>query len=224
MIIQTDNAFILDSGLSQRSDYWGQGMHPEWAALKMMRHFPGQRTGAGVEPHYHDADEFWLFLSGRGEVWLDGICTPITPNTLVYTPMGAVHRFQMFTDFANVPSVTVLEREKRPIHILPEVHGPPTPTVPGFVIPGADNHGPFPNRGPRCPVGEMRQLTLEDGDRLIDHALARTEYWCVLDGMIQLTIDALDVQLSAGDLAILKQGGQRRLVAGSRSRVALARE
>ena len=147
MIIQNEHVFVLDGGLSNRSDYWGEQLHPDWAALRMMRHFPGQRTGAVVEPHYHDADEFWLFLSGRGEVWLDGQSAPITPNNPVYTPMGVVHRFQMFTEFANVPAVTRLERAKRPIHILPDVHGPPLPTVPGLVVQGADNHGPILNRG-----------------------------------------------------------------------------
>ena len=26
----------------------------------------------GVEPHYHDADEVWIFAYGRGEAWIDG--------------------------------------------------------------------------------------------------------------------------------------------------------
>lgn len=224
MIVSTDHVFVIDSGLSSRSDYWGEHLHPEWAALRMMRHFPGQRTGAGVEPHYHDADEFWLFLSGRGEVWLDGQSTPISPNTLVYTPMGVVHRFQMFTDFANVPAVTRLERAKRPIHILPDVHGPPVPTVPGFVVQGHDNHGPIVNRGSRCPVSEMRMLTLQAGVRMEEANLAKTEYWLVLDGIAQLGVDNLQVNLTNGDLAIIRQGGRRQLRSDAGCSVALARE
>src|SRR6266851_1243102 len=128
MIIQTDRYVILDSAVNRQ--YWGQGLYPQWAALSFLQFNPGQRAGEGVEPHYHDADEIWLFLSGRGEVWLDGQSSAITPNTLVYTPMGVIHRFQMFTDFENCNAVTRLERAKGPIHIYPEVHGPPQPTVP----------------------------------------------------------------------------------------------
>src|SRR5207249_11730043 len=62
------------------------------------------------------------------------------------------HRFQMFTDFDNVAIVTRLERQKRAAHILVEEAGPPVPTVPGFVVPGAENLGPFLDRGPRCPL------------------------------------------------------------------------
>ena len=43
--------------------------------------------------------------------------------------MGCVHRFQMFTPYKNNAIVTRLERQKRPIHITVEEHGPPEPTV-----------------------------------------------------------------------------------------------
>lgn len=224
MIVRTDNVFVVDGGFNSRTDYWGGQLHPEWAALRMIRHIPGQRTGAGVEPHYHDADEFWLFLSGRGEVWLDGQSAPITPNTLVYTPMGVVHRFQMFTDFANVPAVTRLERAKRAIHILPDVHGPPEPTVPGFVIQGQDNHGPIADRGSRCPVSEMRALALPAGSSLDDAPLPRTEYWIVLDGVAQLGVGNLQLNLTNGDLAIIRQGARRQLGSDVGCTLALARE
>ena len=49
-----------------------------------------------------DCDELWLFTSGTGEVWVDGQRHDITPNTLVYTPMGSEHRFQMFSPYENV--------------------------------------------------------------------------------------------------------------------------
>jgi mannose-6-phosphate isomerase-like protein (cupin superfamily) len=224
MIIHNDNLFVLDGGLSNRSDYWSQDLHPEWAALKIFRYLPGQRIGAGVEPHYHDNDEFWLFVTGHGEVWLDGRTAPITPNTLIYTPMGTVHRFQMFTDFSNVPAVTVLERAKRPIHILTEVHGPPTPTVPGFIIPGGENNGPFPDRGPRCPVGEMRALSIAPGEQHNADAVKSTEYWVVLDGALQLNAGSVTVELTTGDLAIIRSGGERRISSARGATVALASE
>ena len=67
-----------------------------------------------------DCDELWLFTSGTGEVWVDGQRHDITPNTLVYTPMGSEHRFQMFSPYENVrpqapalPSVRVLTAAPR---------------------------------------------------------------------------------------------------------------
>ncbi len=75
--------------------------------------------GAGAEPHYHDNDEFWLFTKAHGEVVLDGQVYEVTPNTLVNTPMGPVHHFQMFTEYEVVPAITRLERARRPGHLYP---------------------------------------------------------------------------------------------------------
>ena len=223
MNIRTDRYLIFDSALNSGRNYWNQDLYPQWADLRTLQYFPGQRTGAGVEPHYHDNDEFWLFLSGRGEVWLDGRSFAITPNTLVYTPMGVIHRFQMFTDFENCPAVTRLERAKRPLHLYPEVHGQPQPTVPGFVISGADNTGPFADRGPRCPISELRAVSLAAGERVAEALAAHTEYWLVLDGAVQLSVEGQEVELGTGDLAILRAGVVRKLGTEAGGRVALAR-
>ena len=223
MNIRTDRFVIFDSALNSGRNYWNQDLYPQWAELRMLQYFPGQRMGAGVEPHYHDSDEIWLFLSGRGEVWLDGRSFAITPNTLVYTPMGVVHRFQMFTDFENCPAVTRLERAKRALHLYPEVHGQPQPTVPGFVISGADNTGAFADRGPRCPISELRAVSLAAGERVAEALAAHTEYWLVLDGAVQLSVEGQEVELGTGDLAILRAGVVRKLGTEAGGRVALAR-
>lgn len=223
MIIRNDRYFIVDGALNRRH-YWSQELYPPWAALSNLQFLPDQRAGAGVEPHYHDNDEIWLFLSGHGEVWLDGQSFAITPNTLVYTPMGAVHRFQMFADFANAPAVTRLERAKRPLHLLTDEHGAPQRTAPGFVIPGKDNLGPFLDRGPRCPLTELRAMTLTAGERIAEAQLAQTEYWVSLDGMVNVGVDGLEVELAPGDVAVLRAGAVRWAGSKAGGRVALARE
>jgi mannose-6-phosphate isomerase-like protein (cupin superfamily) len=68
--------------------YWEQGEYPDWSRVSGYRHFPNGLPGTGVEPHYHDNDEMWLFTAGHGEVWLDDVQYAITPGTMVYTPMG----------------------------------------------------------------------------------------------------------------------------------------
>lgn len=219
---------IADSRYTIRSQnanqiYWEQGVYPAWTRLSAFRSIPGQKQGAGVEPHYHDNDEIWLFLSGHGEVWLDGQSAPITPGTAIYTPMGAVHRFQMFTDFDNVAIVTSLERQQRPVHLRVEEAGPPQRTVPGFVIPGAQNTGPF-DPGPRCPLKELRAVQLEAGDEIGTATLDTNEHWIVLEGGVLLQVEKLEVELGPHDLALLRAGATRRLHTASGARLALARE
>ncbi len=222
MIVRSDNYMVISN--NSNNAYWVEEFYPRWAAINTFRYFPGQKKGHGVEPHYHDGDEFWLFLSGRGEVWLDGQPFPITANTAVYTPMGVVHRFQMFTDFENVPLVTHLERQKRAAHILVDEDGPPVPTVPGFTVAGADNAGPFANRGSRCPLSELRMFTLPAGATVEGDHLAANEHWLVLSGAVKLTVEGAEVELTAGDVALLRAGVVRRLRSMETSRLALARE
>ena len=202
MIIENQR-YMIRSG-NANNIYWEQGIYPDWTALSAFRHFPNQQIGTGVEPHYHDNDEMWLFTAGRGEVWLNDQRFEITPNTIVYTPMGVVHRFQMFTDYENNAIVTQLERQKRPIHILVEEAGPPTPTVPGFVVPGESNTGPIPNRGARCPLSEWRAITFDPGEGIDEAPLTCNEHWLVVGGTINLTVDGLELELSGEDLALLK--------------------
>ena len=222
MIVATDRCEIRS--LNDNLTYWEQGIFPDWTALNAYRHFPLGAPGTGVEPHYHDNDEMWLFAAGRGEVWLDGQHYEITPNTMVYTPMGCVHRFQMFTPYENHAIVPRLERQKRPIHITVEEHGPPEPTVPGFVVSGADNTGPIADPGPRCPLSEWRMLALADGEGLAEETLAANEHWLVMSGAIELTLDDRSVRLAPEDIALLRVGIRRQLTACSDARVIVARE
>ena len=222
MIIENQH-YMIRSGNSNNI-YWEQGIYPDWTALSAFRHFPDQRIGTGVEPHYHDNDELWLFTAGHGEVWLDDQRLEITPNTLVYTPMGVVHRFQMFTGYENNAIVTRLERQKRPTHILVEESGPPIPTVPGFIVPGESNSGPIPNRGSRCPLSEWRVITFDPGEGIDEAPLTCNEHWLIVGGTINLTVDGLEIELSNEDLAILKAGAVRQIHSTEGARAVLARE
>ena len=222
MIIENQH-YTIRSGNSNNI-YWEQGIYPDWTAVSAFRHFPDQQIGTGVEPHYHDNDEMWLFTAGRGEVWLDDQRFEITPNTLVYTPMGVVHRFQMFTGYENNAIVTRLERQKRPTHILVEESGPPVPTVPGFIVPGERNTGPISNRGSRCPLSEWRAVTFSAGEEIDEASLACNEHWLVVGGTINLTVDRAEFELSSEDLAMLKAGTVRKVSSTEGARIILARE
>ena len=47
--------------------YWEQGEFPEWTALNCLQVYPTLGAGHGVEPHYHDNDEIWLFARGTAK-------------------------------------------------------------------------------------------------------------------------------------------------------------
>lgn len=209
-MIITDPHFTIRS-LNSNQTYWEQGVFPEWTALNCYRHFPDGGIGTGVEPHYHDNDEIWLFTAGHGEVRLDGVRHEITPNTLVYTPMGCVHQFQMFTPYENNAIVTRLERKRRPLHLTVEEYGPPEPTVPGFVVPGDRNTGLIGDSGLRCPIAEWRLQRYEDINALRADELRQHEHWMVLSGVMHLVVNDRSVSLSPGDIALLRAGTNREV-------------
>jgi len=148
----------------------------------------------------------------------------VKPNTTVYTPMGSVHRFHMFTDFDNSSVVTRLERQKRPGHLYRETDGPPVPTVPGFVLPGDENHGPIADRGPRCPFTELRTVEFAAGEAVQRAQLAGNEHWLAKEGGLLLEVDGFEVELLPGDVAMMRAGATRSLRCPRGAKAALVRE
>ena len=104
--------------LENDDNYWEQERYPDWAELNILKLFTNQQAGWGVEPHFHDGDEYWLFVEGEGQVWLGQKDYQVTPNTLVYTPAGVIHRHQMFTPLWLLPlSPHCLEKSAQVIYL-----------------------------------------------------------------------------------------------------------
>jgi len=60
-VILNSDSYVLVSAAENR--YWA-GFFPDWGALAT---FIAIENGPSViEPHYHDNDEFWLWIRGRG--------------------------------------------------------------------------------------------------------------------------------------------------------------
>ena len=137
MIIRHDQYLILSA--NSNTDYWATNVYPDWATLTGIVYVADGRIGDGIEPHYHDCDEFWIFCVGKGEGWMDGQTYETTPNTAVYNPMGVIHRHQQFTPFAAAGLITHRERQHRSGHLAIDKAGLPEPTIPGFVVSGAQN-------------------------------------------------------------------------------------
>jgi mannose-6-phosphate isomerase-like protein (cupin superfamily) len=151
---------------------------------------------------------------------------PITPNTAVYTPRGVVHRFQLFAESQNNALVTRLEGRQRQGHLVPAVDGEPHAAAAPIIVPGEENAGPFPERGPRCPLSELRAVTVPGGEAGagLDGTAAANEHLLVLGGDVELTADRVTVMLARGDVAFLRAGASRRVASTAGAHVALARE
>ncbi len=222
MIIRDHNCQIISK--NSNAEYYSGDLYPGWTPIAGIHGIPARPRGSGVEPHYHDNDEFWFWTTGNGEVWLDGLNVPVGPNSVTYTPMGVVHKFLMHTDFEVVAVITKSERQKRMTHILVEEAGLPEPTVPGFVVPGDKNTGPFPNRGARCPLSELRLVYLDANEELPAIRTEANEHWLVLNGAVDLAADGRDAVLQDGDVALLRVGANRRLQATANTRLVYLRE
>jgi mannose-6-phosphate isomerase-like protein (cupin superfamily) len=226
MIIRAENYVVASA--SENTDYWGGELFPGWASIRTLMYFPGQKVGHGPEPHYHDCDEFWMFVTGRGHLWLNGKEYEFTPGTVAYNPMGAVHEFHSYTEVETVAVTTPMERKKRPVHIHVDEDGPPEPTVQPFVVPGSENTGPFKDRGTRCPLSELRVVSYGKGESLKEEVISKNEYWLALNGRVELTVDGHRVELAGdsqyGDIALLRKGTSRSITALRPTKMALARD
>jgi quercetin dioxygenase-like cupin family protein len=144
---------------------------------------------------------------------------------LVYNPMGCIHRFQMRTESDVVTFLTPPERPDRGGTILVvEEYGPPVPTVPGFVVPGDENTGPVSQRGPRCPLSQLRTVTFSAGEGIDESPIPTNEHWVVLSGELRLTVGQREITLSQADVALLRAGVVRSIQAEAPVVAALARE
>ena len=137
-----------------------------------------------------------------------------------------MHRFQLFTDSQNNALVTRLEGRQRQGHLVPAVEGEPHAAAAPIIVRGEQNDGPFPERGPRCPLSELRAATVAAGEPAagLDGTAAANEHLLVLGGDVELTVDGVTVTLARGDVAFLRGGASRRVASMDGAHVALARE
>jgi len=100
----------------------------------------GQETGgSGIftvtqdgafERHYHDCDEYWIILRGRGLAVSEGKEYEVGPGDCVATGMGHQHDFtRVYEPVKAVYFETTLEGRKRRGHLWEGVHGKAEPQV-----------------------------------------------------------------------------------------------
>jgi mannose-6-phosphate isomerase-like protein (cupin superfamily) len=219
MMAKTEQ-YVLVSATENR--YWA-GFFPDWGALATF--IAIENPPSVIEPHYHDNDEFWLWIRGEGKARLDhGPEIPFERGMVVYCPMGAVHEFVSPTVQYNIGVTTHLVGQKRPLHLHVPEDGEPVRTGDGFILAGAENAGPLAVGRPRCPLSELRLVETTPGRTLARGPAAANEYWLLISGQMLLHLPACSVHLLPGDLIILRQGVERSLSAVQAGQVALARE
>ncbi|MGH2533018.1 MAG: cupin domain-containing protein [Thermomicrobiales bacterium] len=87
--------------------------------------YPKETT---FDAHYHDCDEYWIILEGRGTAASEGRLYEVGPGDCVATGMGHHHDFPLVA--APVRAVffeTTLEGQKRRGHLWNHTHGPAEP-------------------------------------------------------------------------------------------------
>ena len=60
----------------------------KYLQLVLMALQPGEEIGEEV---HHDRDQFFRLEEGKGEIWIDGVRTPIESDTAMVVPAGARH-------------------------------------------------------------------------------------------------------------------------------------
>jgi mannose-6-phosphate isomerase-like protein (cupin superfamily) len=238
MIVSTATFFALSN--SSSSDYFDDNVLPDWPKLRTIVYCGQQVGGYGAEPHFHDNDEFWFFTSGgTGEAWLDRERFEVGPNTIVYTPKGIVHRFQMFASFGILAIRTRLEGQRRPGHLHPPDDGQPRPTDRGMVVPGDRNIGMIVNAPDRCPVRELRLVSVTP-DRPLSLNADSVIYIVAVQGAVSVDVDGQPLELQAlqqaafapyavattaqGDLLVVQPNVPLRVEATQPADVVLIRE
>ncbi|MEH7305240.1 cupin domain-containing protein [Neobacillus drentensis] len=67
-----------------------QAIYPEWSEIN---HYGVNHLNVGdeVELHYHDCNEYWIIISGKGICTTEGNTYEIGPGDLVLTKEGDEH-------------------------------------------------------------------------------------------------------------------------------------
>ena len=81
-----------------------------------------------IDNHYHDCDEFYIILEGRGTVVSEGKHYQVGPGDCVATGMGHHHDFPLVeSPVRAVFFETTLQGERRRGHLWNHTHGPARP-------------------------------------------------------------------------------------------------
>jgi mannose-6-phosphate isomerase-like protein (cupin superfamily) len=80
------------------------------------------------DAHYHDCDEYWIILEGRGRAVSEGVAYEVGPGDCIATGMGHHHDFPEAREpIRAVFFETTLQGQRRRGHLWEHTHGPAQP-------------------------------------------------------------------------------------------------
>lgn len=83
-----------------------------------------------IDRHYHDCDEYWIILEGRGETVVDDRHFQVAPGDCLAIGMGHPHDFPLIeSEVKSVFFETTLLRQKRTGHLWNHTHGVAQPAA-----------------------------------------------------------------------------------------------
>lgn len=93
-----------------------QGSFPEWSDVN---HYGINylKAGCEVELHYHDSNEYWIIISGRGICTTEGDTYEIGHGDMVLTRKGDEHSLIVTEDMAAVYFYGKMESGAVPQHL-----------------------------------------------------------------------------------------------------------
>ncbi len=94
-------------------------------------------AGSACEPHFHDCQEYWFILDGKGSARVGEIEEQVEPGDVVLTPTGTEHQFTAVTDASVLWCYGELKGQQRLGHLQSDQDEPSTaaePTIPTPII------------------------------------------------------------------------------------------
>jgi mannose-6-phosphate isomerase-like protein (cupin superfamily) len=115
--------------------HWGSGIGSSGLFTLRKSNFPlnsGDPTpydrNTVFDNHYHDFDEYWIIVNGRGRVVTEGKTYDVGPGDCVATGMGHHHDFPLVVEeITGVYFETTLAERKRLGHLWNHTHGTASP-------------------------------------------------------------------------------------------------
>ncbi len=75
------------------------------------------KAGAEVEPHFHDCNEYWIIISGRGDAMSEGRPYHLEPGDILLTKAGDYHSLKVTEDMVAVYYYGVMPEHGRRGHL-----------------------------------------------------------------------------------------------------------
>ncbi|GLQ56204.1 cupin domain-containing protein [Devosia nitrariae] len=75
------------------------------------------KVGAEVEPHFHDCNEYWIIISGRGDAMSEGVPYELGPGDMLLTKAGDYHSLKVTEEMVAVYYYGVMPEHGRWGHL-----------------------------------------------------------------------------------------------------------